>query len=153
MGNWAETQRVRARVTFAGGRSIEGDLHMQPCTALHRDVETPLEMLNRPEEFFAITLPSSGVALVAKSQTTLVTCTAMGSDIDSDEALGGKSVRLDVMLSDGAEVSGCAHWALPPTSARPIDFLNTIERFFALTDDATTHYVNRGFVQEVHPLD
>ena len=95
MGNWAETHRVRARVTFAGGRSIEGDLHMQSCTALHRDVETPLEMLNRAEEFFAITLPSSGVALVAKSQTTLVTCMAIGSDIDSDRAPGGKSVRLD----------------------------------------------------------
>ncbi len=51
---WAATERLQVRVVMVEGMSIEGDLHLQPSTALHETRETPLELLNRAESFFPL---------------------------------------------------------------------------------------------------
>jgi hypothetical protein len=153
MTDWVSTQRLHAKVTFADGHSIEGDLHLQPGTALHQGVETPLEMLNRPEDFFAMTLPSGRVTLVAKVQTALVACAPVIPDQDPDRLAAAKSVFLEVQLAGGYEVRGSAHLELPQPRTRAMDFLNTAHRFFALSYHENTLYVNRGLVRQVFPRD
>lgn len=153
MSEWAQTHRQPARVLFPEGHAIEGDLHLQPNSVHHQGVETPLEMLNRPEDFFAVTLPNGDVALIAKAQTAVVECDQCDSEVDPPLGRFEISVRLEVRLASGTEVSGCARWELPPASARSIDFLNSRERFFTLADNGTIRYINRSLVQEVHPCD
>jgi hypothetical protein len=153
MTDWLSTQRLQAKVTFAEGYSIEGDLHLQPGTALHQGVETPLEMLNRPEDFFAMTLPFGGVTLVAKAQTALVACPSVIPDQDPERLAAAKSIFLEVELAGGHEVRGSAHLELPHPRTRAMDFMNISHRFFALSDDETTWYVNRGLVRQVFPRD
>ena len=153
MTDWISTQRLQAKVTLAEGYSIEGDLHLQPGTALHQGVETPLEMLNRPEDFFAMTLPSGGVTLVAKAQTALVACPLVILDQDPERLAAAKSVFLEVQLAGGYEVRGSAHLELPQSRTRALDFLNASKGFFALSDDETTWYVNRGLIRQVLPGD
>ncbi len=153
MTEWLSTQRLHAKVTFAEGYSIEGDLHLQPGTALHQGVETPLEMLNRPEDFFAMTLPFGGITLVAKAQAALVACPLVIPEGDPERLAAAKSVRLDVELVGGYEVRGSVHMELPHPRSRAMDFLNMSHRFFALSNDETTWYVNRGLVRQVFPRD
>jgi hypothetical protein len=153
MTDWLSTQRLHAKVTFAEGYSIEGDLHLQPGTALHQGVETPLEMLNRAEKFFAMTLPSGSVTLVAKAQIALVICHSVVSDRELERLAAAKSVILEVQLAGGHEVRGSAHLELPDSRSRALDFLNASDRFFALSDGETTWYVNRDLIRQVIPRD
>jgi hypothetical protein len=153
MTDWLSTQQLHATVTFAEGYSIEGDLHLQPSTALHQGVETPLEMLNRPEDFFAMTLPSGGVTLIAKAQTALVACPSEIPEQDPERLAAAKSVYLQVHLAGGYEVHGSVHLELPHPRSRAMDFLNASHGFFALSDGETNWYVNRDLVRQVFPRD
>ena len=51
-----QTHRVPATITLSEGRSIEGDIHLQPLTLMHAGRETPIDLLNRPERFLAVSL-------------------------------------------------------------------------------------------------
>ena len=64
------------------GMSIDGDLHLQPSTALHESRETPLELLNREENFFPLSLPG----VVAG---TLLTFIPAAGDFINAQLLGG----------------------------------------------------------------
>ena len=64
---WAATERLQVRVVMVEGMSIEGDLHLQPSTALHEDPETPLGCSIGPS-FFPLSLPSGDVVFLAKAQ-------------------------------------------------------------------------------------
>ena len=74
MSDWGATQRVAAEVVLADGVVLEGDLHLATSTAYHPETESPLEMLNRPEPFFALTLQQGEVAFVSKAQVAVVSC-------------------------------------------------------------------------------
>jgi hypothetical protein len=68
MTDWAATTRLPARVTLAEGLVIQGDVHLQPRVAWRDGPETPLELLNRPETFFVMSLPGGDVVFVSKDQ-------------------------------------------------------------------------------------
>jgi len=153
MTEWLRTQRLHAKVTFAEGFSIEGDLHLQPSSALRHGIETPLEMLNRPEHFFAMTLPSGDATLVSKSQTAVVACSMEVAETDPERQAVARSAELEVHLSGGKDLHGTAQWELPQTNSRTLDFLNSADGFFSLTDGETAWYVNRAQVRHVYPKD
>ena len=75
MSDWGSTNRLAARVALAEGIVLDGDLHLltRPAYPQPGGSETPLEMLNRPDAFFALTLPEGGVALVPKAQVLEIT--------------------------------------------------------------------------------
>lgn len=153
MTEWSKTERLSADVLFADGGVLHGDLHLQPASAYHLGAETPLDMLNRPDAFFPVTLPDGGVALVAKSQTAVVVCKRVGESADTERQFIAKTVPLVVRMAGGAEYSGTAVHEMPPTHARPLDFLNEPSRFFSITDEDTTWHINRALVQHVLPRD
>ena len=62
-----ETYRVPATITLSEGTLIEGDIHPQPLTVRHEGRETPVDLLNRPERFLAVSLPSGDTTLVCKA--------------------------------------------------------------------------------------
>ncbi len=153
MSQWQETYAVPATITLSEGTSIEGDIHPQTVSALQSGLETPMEMLNRPERFFAVTLPSGDVTLVCKAQTAVVTCDAALWETDPERRAISRKFLLDVHLIDGQEFSGSAYWELPPTHPRPQDFLNASETFFEITEGADVHCINRALVRQVNPLE
>jgi hypothetical protein len=152
MTDWATTTRIPARVTLAEGLIIQGDLHLQPRVAWRDGPETVLELLNRGEIFFVMSLPSGEVVFVCKDQVSVLAYREPPSDHDPDRETVARHFPLEVMLSGGGKHRGTAVSELPPTRARALDFLNSSERFFALMTDGGTLCVNRRFVRAVRPL-
>ena len=149
----SETYRVPASITLNDGTSIEGDIHLQTSNPLHEGGEAPVEMLNRPERFFAVSLPSGGVTLVGKAQAAVVTCDAPLWEVDPQRRAISRQFRLDIDLIGGQNLSGSAFWELPSTHPRPQDFLNASEAFFEITEDGMSHCINRALVGQVRPFE
>jgi hypothetical protein len=114
--------------------------------------ESPLEMLNRAEPFFALTLGEGGVVFVSKAQVAVVGCQDLPLD-DPERVSAAKLVALSVELTDGVEYRGRATFELPPTRARALDYVNGAGRFFTLWTDDTAQYINKSLVRMIRPLD
>ena len=149
----SETYRVPASITLNDGTSIEGDIHLQTSNPLHEGGEAPVEMLNRPERFFAVSLPSGGFTLVCKAQAAVVTCDASLWEVDPQRRAISRQFRLDIDLIGGQNLCGSAFWELPSTHPRPQDFLNESEPFFEITEDGMSYNINRSLVAQVRPFE
>ena len=147
------TNRVPARVTLNDGTSVEGEIFLQTATRLHTGSETPVDMLNRPERFFALLLFSGDVKLVGKAQVVVVTCDASLWDVDPQRRAISREFRLDIQMIGGQNLCGSAFWELPPTHPRPQDFLNGSEDFFEIIEDGMSHCINRLLVAQVRPFE
>jgi hypothetical protein len=149
-----ETQTVTAEVRLADGQSINCSLFMQR-SPLHPDgLERPLEMLNREEAFFAVSLASGEIVLVPKAQVAFVSCETPAGLDDVERQQVAKVLKLHVALSGGTEFRGSTVVELPPGHSRALDFLNTPEPFFSLDTGPATIYVNKSHIRFVsNPLD
>ncbi|MEQ9569177.1 MAG: hypothetical protein RLN75_03215 [Longimicrobiales bacterium] len=148
MSDWAKTRRVRGRIVLTAADPLVGDLHLQPLGAPGHPMESPLEMLNRPEPFFAVSV-DDGVQLVAKAAVVAVSLDSAASE-DHPFAHPGE---LEVLMDDGQEYRGAIDIELPPPARRPLDFLNQPEPFFALRAGDRCWYLARGHVVRARPLD
>lgn len=153
MSDWGSTNRVPALVGLTEGITLEGELHLLTRPAYPPGPESPLEMLNRSDPFFALTLPAGGVAFVSKAQVTVVDCREQPPLTDPDRINAAKLMGLEVVLRNGAEYRGRATVELPPGRSRALDYVNAPGGFFALWSDDTTHYVNKALVRLIRPLD
>ncbi|MBA3520937.1 MAG: hypothetical protein H0T90_00340 [Gemmatimonadales bacterium] len=153
MNDWGSTNRVSAEVGLAEGVALEGDLHLLTRFAYPPGPETPLEMLNRSEAFFALTLPDGGVAFVPKAQVAVVTCRDQAGLADPDRVSAAKLVELEVVLRGGKEYRGRATAELHPSRARALDYVNSPGGFFAIWGDEVTWYINKSLVRYIRPLD
>jgi len=152
MSDWGPTTRVRAVVTLAGGATYPGHLHLLDGKHAPGLPETPLEMLNRPEGFFALTLGDGAAFLVAKSQVAMIVCEWPPEDA-TELDLEGRRIRLQVQLAGGEEVVGETVAILPRRHARALDYLNSVAPFFQLNADGGVRLINQAHVQVVRPLD
>ncbi|MBA3759799.1 MAG: hypothetical protein H0X07_04645 [Gemmatimonadales bacterium] len=153
MNDWAATQRVSAEIVLADGVVLEGDLHLATRTAYHPDTESPLEMLNRPEPFFALTLQEGEVAFVSKAQVAVVSCRDQLPLVDPARASAARLVALEVALATGAEYRGRSTFELPPSRSRALDYINTPGSFFTVWSNDLTRYFNKALVRLIRPLD
>ena len=151
MTQWAATKRMAAEVALAEGQTIRGDLHLQASVARHDGPETPLEMLNRPDPFFPMTLPSGEVIFVSKAQVAVVACGTEVTPLDPARDSVAKHFGLDVMLRGGVEFRGSATGEMPPTRSRTLDYLNSSEPFFEIAIKGRTLLIHRAHVRVVRP--
>ena len=153
MSDWAATERLAVEILLAEGVTLRGELHLQPRVAAHEGTETPLELLNRPEPFFALSV-ADGITFVSREQVAAVSCEPpqAGPD-DPDRRNAATRFALEVVLWGGATYRGWALNEMPPARARTLDYLNTSGRFFAVSTDTETRYVNRSHVTVVRPID
>jgi hypothetical protein len=151
MTDWAATTRLSARVTLAEGLVIQGDLHLQPRVAWRDGPETPLELLNRDETFFVMSLPTGEVVFVSKEQVASLLCREGALQPEPERETVARHIPLEVMMTGGAEFRGEAVSELPPARSRALDFLNGPERFFAIHNNDGTCCLNRRFVRAVRP--
>lgn len=121
----------------------------------HAGIETPLDLLNRPEGFFPFRLKgeATGVLLVAKARTVMVSV-PLAEPEDTDRLSAAKQASLEVTLADGSKLSGLATLELPQHHSRLLDFLNASrDAFFAIAAADHMHIVNRAHVLYVRPED
>ena len=155
MSDWGSTNRLPAHVALVEGVVLEGDLHLltRPAFPQPGGSETPLEMLNRPEPFFALTLTEGDVALVPKARVLEITCQEDVPPPDPDRVTAAHVVELEVVLPEGARHRGVVALELPPGRRRTLDFLNGEGVFFGLWADGRTRYINKLHVRFIRPLD
>lgn len=137
---------------LAEGIAIDGSLHLLLRLQYPPGPETPLEMLNRDEPFFALTGSGGDVVFVPKAQTSVVSCHHQ-TPADPERLSAAKLVALDVTVVGGRQFRGRAALELPPGRNRALDYVNGPGTFFALWTEDLTHYVNKRLVRAIRPLD
>jgi hypothetical protein len=147
--DWGDTVRIKAEVLATGGRVFSGFLHLLPYASIHLGPETPDDVLNRDEAFFALTDDREQAIFLAKAQVILVAIEHAQRDPDRSSA--ARTIGLRIELSDGSDHTGTVASELPPTRTRAIDFLNQSVGFFALYTSDTVRYINRTHVRAVSP--
>lgn len=152
MSDWATTRRLAVEVLLAEGALLLGELHLQARVSYREGAETLLEMLNRDEPFLALSA-ADGIVFVSKDQLAVVSCAPEVELDDPERAHAATRFHFEVLLRGGAQYQGWAVHELPPTHTRTLDYLNTSGRFFAVSTDAETRYVNRSHVCLVRPFD
>src|SRR6266513_4425550 len=120
----------------------------------HDGPETVLELLNRPEGFFAFRPAEDGeILLVSKVQTVSLSVDRQAPIADPARLSAARTLGVEVVLAGGATLGGWASVELPKQHARLLDYLNASqEAFFAVWSHAATHYVNRAYVLFARPL-
>jgi hypothetical protein len=153
MSDWGATRRVSAEVVLADGVVLEGDMHLVASAAYPLSSESPLEMLNRAEPFFALTLEAGEVAFLSKAQVAVVSCREESGGSDPERASVARLVALEVALTTGAEYRGRCSFELPPSRSRALDYVNIPGRFFTVWTNDLTRYFNKSLVRLIRPLD
>lgn len=120
----------------------------------HDGPETVLELLNRPEGFFAFQpAPNGEVLLVSKQQTVSLSIERQAPIADPARLSAARMLGVELVLAGGSKLGGWASAELPEGHARLLDYLNEPpEPFFAVWTHAATLYVNRAFVLYARPL-
>ena len=152
MSDWGITTKVPAEVVLAEGIVLAGDLHLYARTTYPPGPETPLEMLNREDAFFALTL-DGGVTFIPKTQVIVVSCRDQARLLDPERASAARQIELEVVMQGGTEDRGRAVLELPPSRSRSLDYLNGAGVFFALASDDVSWYINKSRVRFARPLD
>jgi hypothetical protein len=152
MSQWVPTIRLRAVVIMADGGSYPGHLHLQDGMHGPGRPETPLEMINRSDPFFPLTLGEGEVFLVSKDQVAMVRCEWAVED-EAEHVMQHRRFRLEVRMASGEELTGECQAVLPAVHSRPLDYLNRISPFFELDTDGEARLINRAHVHAVRPLD
>jgi hypothetical protein len=152
MSDWGITTKVPAEVMLVEGIVLSGDLHLYARPTYPPGPETPLEMLNREDAFFALTL-DGGVTFLPKTQVVVVSCRDQAPLTDPDRVSAARLIELEVVVQGGAEFRGRAALELPPSRGRALDYLNGPGIFFALGADDVSWYINKSRVRLARPLD
>jgi hypothetical protein len=121
----------------------------------HDGPETVLEMLNRPEGFFAFrATDEEDMVLASKGHTVWLSVERQAPIADPARLSAARVVGVEIVLAGGSTLGGWASVELPAHHSRLLDYLNaTQEAFFAVWTHAATHYVNRAHVLFARPLD
>ena len=119
MSDWGITTKVPAEVVLAEGITLAGDLHLYARATYPPGPETPLEMLNRADGFFALTLEGGGVTFIPKAQVVVVSCrdqVAVSWIPSGNRRRGTSSSRWWCRV--GRSIAGRAALELPPSAGR-----------------------------------
>jgi len=145
---------IAARLLLTQGVSRPGQIYVMERVPHHDGPETVLELLNRPEGFFAFRpAEDEEILLVSKVQTVSLSVDRQAPIADPARLSAARTLGLEVVLAGGATLGGWASVELPEQHARLLDYLNASEEaFFAVWSHAATHYVNRAYVLFARPL-
>lgn len=145
---------IAANLLLTEGKSQAGHIFVMDRVQQHDGPETVLELLNRPEGFFAFRPGGDGeVLLVSKVQTVSLSVDRQAPIADPARLSAARMLGVEIVLAGGSTLGGWASAELPEHHARLLDYLNAShEPFFAVWTHAATHYVNRAHVLYARPL-
>ncbi|HEY7568258.1 MAG TPA: hypothetical protein VH762_11845 [Gemmatimonadaceae bacterium] len=146
-----EKTRLPVTVTLIGGAKIEGDLFVRASSRYAQRLEDAPEVLNAPQPFFPMALPSGEIALVAKAH--VYSLRGGPGAIHQDFSLGTPRT-VELFLCDGERITGRVLIEPRRAHTRVLDFLNVEdEKFFTVFLKHGLLLVNRSQVIRVRPLD
>jgi hypothetical protein len=145
---------VPANLLLTQGVSRPGQIFLMERVPHHDGPETVLELLNRPEGFFAFRpREDDEILLVSKVQTVSLSVDRQAPIADPARLSAARMLGVEIVLAGGSTLGGWASAELPQEHARLLDYLNAShDPFFAVWTHAATHYVNRAFVLYARPL-
>jgi hypothetical protein len=145
---------VPGRLLLTQGVSRPGQIYVMERVPHHDGPETVLELLNRPEGFFAFRpVEDDEILLVSKVQTVSLSVDRQVPITDPVRLSAARMLGVEVVLVGGATLGGWASVELPAQHSRLLDYLNAShDAFFAVWSHASTHYVNRAYVLFARPL-
>jgi hypothetical protein len=145
---------IAANLLLAHGEPRPGQIFVMERVPQHDGPETVLELLNRPEGFFAFRPAADDeVLLVSKQQTISLSIDRQAPIADPARLSAARTLGVEIVLAGGSTVGGWASAELPDAHARLLDYLNeSHEAFFAVWTHVATHYLNRAFVLYARPL-
>src|SRR5713101_3138066 len=138
---------VPANLLLTQGATQPGQIFVMERVPHHDGPETVLELLNRPEGFFAFRPAANHeVLLISKVQTVSLSVDRQAPIADPARLSAAKMLGVELVLTGGSKLGGWASAELP-------DYLNASrDPFFAVWTHAATHYVNRAYVLYARPL-
>ena len=144
-----------AHVLLTEGVSRPGVVYVMERAGHHDGPETVLEMLNRPEGFFAFRgAEQDDILLASKAHTIWVAVDRQAPIADPARLSAARLLGTELVLAGGTTLGGWASAELPTHQERLLDYLNAShDFFFAVWTHAATHYVNRAHVLYARPLD
>jgi hypothetical protein len=146
-----EKERVAVSITMMGGEKLSGSL-FAPQIYPPGGLEDPLQLLNEPEPFFPLGLPTGEVLLIAKDRVLEIVL----DDPPSGEEPAGSAptALLQVTLVGGSSHVGSMRLEVRASRPRVLDYMNhCTERFMALRTDEGVRLINRKMIERVRPLD
>jgi hypothetical protein len=145
---------VPANLLLTQGATRRGQIFLMERVPHHDGAETVLELLNRPEGFFAFRPADDGdVELVSKAQTVSLSVDRQAPIADPARLSAARMLGVEIVMVGGSTLGGWASAELPQEHSRLLDYLNASpDPFFAVWTHAATHYVNRAFVLYARPL-
>jgi len=152
MTEWFSTRTQRADVHLTDRRVLSGVVHLQLMARHHSGPETPVDLLNREDRFFALVLGGEQPVFVAKGQVMYLTLPPQPTIEDPDRASAARRIELEIELGDGTMLEGVVMIELPPDRLRVLDFLNSAPEFFALWTPEAVRVVNRNHIRAASPL-
>ncbi len=151
-GGWVDTRRLRAEILLSGRRLITGDIYLQLVAETHSGPESPVDLLNRQEEFFAVMLDGEQPVFLAKSQVLYVRLPPQPTIDDPDRESAARRLNLEIELTDGTVCEGLVAIELPPDRPRMLDFLNIVPGFFAMAAPEAVLLLNKRHIRAASPL-
>ncbi len=152
MSEWLSTRPERVDVHLTDRRVLSGVIHLQMTARHHSGPETPVDLLNREELFFALVLDGEQPVFVAKRQVLFLRLPSQPAIEDPDRASAARRIELEIELADGTLLEGIVMIELPPDRLRALDFLNSAPEFFALWSTEAVRVVNRNHIRAASPL-
>lgn len=145
---------VAAQLVLTYGGARGGQIYVMQRVPQHDGPETVLELLNRPEGFFAFRpTEDDEVLLISKAQTVSLSVDRQAPIADPTRLSAARMLGVEIFVTGGASVGGWASAELPQAHSRLLDYLNASpDMFFAIWSHTTTHYVNRAHVLFARPL-
>ena len=148
---WVEKSRCPVTLFFTDGRTLAGDIFLNPISRHRIAPQQPSEFLNQPEPFFVLAPTYDERVLVAKSAVAMVEAPLPTSDdVDElDSARVGVGVELELIGSTVSAV-GWLFFRASAGKGRVQDYLNDLtDQFIVLFDSEKTTLVNRHAVASV----
>ena len=144
-----EKHRRSLQILLTDGKTLEGEVFLQPATRHRSRPEEPVDLLNDAEPFFAL-VRNGETMLVAKDSVARAE-TSYQSDGELDiVALG---VFVEVTMTDGNVCSGCIFVESRTGRPRLLDYLNSYRnRFLPVVDAQQVFLVNTNTIAHVREV-
>jgi hypothetical protein len=146
-----EKELVAVSITMVGGELLRGNL-FTPQIYPPGGLEDPLQLLNEPEPFFPLGLPTGEVLLIAKARALEI---VLDGTSGAEELPGSAPTALvQLTLAGGLTHVGSVRLEVRASRPRVLDYMNhCVEHFMALRTDEGVRLINRLMIERVRPLD
>lgn len=148
---WVEKSRCPVNVILTDGRSISGEIFLNPMSRHRVAPQQPAEFLNQPEPFFVLAPAYDDRLLIAKAAVAIVEAPLPSSDDEDqlDSAHVGVGIEIELVGSSLTAV-GWMFYKASAGKGRVQDYFNDLtDQFIVLFDSEKTTLVNRHAVANV----